>query len=597
VADARRPRTVVSGFDDLGPIGTPADEIRVSSAALDRQAAKSWLDRGGLLRLRVLGVDTKGEVQWSIGADSGGEQPAQWFVPAGELESSRREVELLALIALSEDVDAVVDAPGDASPTAAELERTAAVGGVFARRAYTPHAASGVTPLEERRVVRLALRTAPTPGSSGAAHESGGDRIACRYVCSFDSGEAPLPVAVRRVWYGLDHADSPRPTILVLTPFLAHGGAEHTLFEVLRVLRDRFRFVIATLVPHRPILGDRRRAFEEVADVVVSLGEVLEGDALVSAVEGLVAVTSPEVVYNANGSDLFYRIAAHLKARRPAVRVVDHLYDHVHGYVSYYSEGEPAAVDTCIAENHAIKSTLVDERGWHAERVRVVWPCGRRPEDLPAGREATAARHRLRRELGIAADDVLFLTAARVHPQKRPLDLVDLAARLADQPLAVFLWVGGGELEDELDRAVASLPAGRIRRLPFRDDIPHLILAADVGCLVSEYEGLPVFMLECLQLGRPFLSTNVGDVGRVLEPAAAGLVAGPPGDLAGLERAARRLCDPGFRMEVAENTREASAAFSPALVAATYTDVLTASASARPAGATNTGVEKWNHVV
>ena len=43
------------------------------------------------------------------------------------------------------------------------------------------------------------------------------------------------------------------------------------------------------------------------------------------------------------------------------------------------------------------------------------------------------------------------------------------------------------------------------------------LVASDVGCLVSAHEGLPVFMLECLQLGRPFLGTRVGDLGTVLD--------------------------------------------------------------------------------
>jgi GT2 family glycosyltransferase/glycosyltransferase involved in cell wall biosynthesis len=581
-SDPGRPSRVLTGFDDLGPIGSPMIDIHVSAEEVDRTAAKAWLGGGGLLLLRVLGVDGEGVVKWSVGATNHGARPAQWFVPAGSLERSRGSVELLGLIALSEDVDAVVEAGDDDDRTAAELEFAAARGGIFARRAYATREVGGVSPMAERRVVRLTPPFGRGPGfPASSAEEEYGDWTGCRHRCSFEVGEAPLQVAVRRTWYGLTMTDSQRPTIVVLAPFLANGGAEQTLFEVLRALGDSFHFLIATLVPHRQVLGDRRTQFEEVAEVV-SLGEALEGDALVSAVEGLVYLTSAKLVYNANGSGPFYRLAAHLKAHRSGVKVVDHLYDNVHGYISHYRGGEPSAVDTCIAENHSIKTVLVEDRGWHPDRIRVIWPCGRRPRDLPVGHEASAIRHRLRRKLGVATDDVLFLTAARVHPQKRPLDLVELAGRLADEPRAVFFWVGGGELEGELDRAIADLSGGRIRRLPFRDDVPDLILACDVGCLVSDYEGLPVFMLECLQLGRPFLTTDVGDVGRVLEPSGAGLVAGPPGDLALLEGAARRMCDPGFRAEAARRGREASALFAPDRVSAEYAEAFAAAVSGAP---------------
>ncbi|MEM6797387.1 MAG: glycosyltransferase family 4 protein [Acidobacteriota bacterium] len=179
---------------------------------------------------------------------------------------------------------------------------------------------------------------------------------------------------------------------------------------------------------------------------------------------------------------------------------------------------------------------------------------------MPPPAARPALRERLRRELGYSQDAVIFLTAARMHPQKRPLDLVGLARRVSDLPDLHFLIVGGGELEDEVDRAIAE-GTGQIRRLPFRTDIPELIAACDVGCLVSDYEGLPVFMLECLQLGVPFLGTDVGDLGSVVRRAGAGWIVDRPGDLAALESAARQASDPEARRRRAERALAAAPNF------------------------------------
>ena len=100
-----------------------------------------------------------------------------------------------------------------------------------------------------------------------------------------------------------------------------------------------------------------------------------------------------------------------------------------------------------------------------------------------------------------------------------------------------------------------------MRRLPFRSDVPDLIAAADVGCLVSDYEGLPVFMIECLQAGRPFLGTDVGEMGVVLRTTGAGLVIDEPGDLDALEAAVRRLADAEERAELAWRATEAGREF------------------------------------
>jgi glycosyltransferase involved in cell wall biosynthesis len=279
-----------------------------------------------------------------------------------------------------------------------------------------------------------------------------------------------------------------------------------------------------------------------------------------------------EVLYNANSTTLFYEFAPRLARERPAVRIVDHLYDHQVGYIDRYTPELLDAVDACVAENHRIAEVLTSRRGWPAARVPVIWPCGRPATAFPAGAAAAEARRRLRAELGLGHDDVVILTAARMHPQKRPLDLVELARRVQDLGRVRFLIVGGGDLESEVDRAIAASGA-RIRRLPFRDDIPELIAACDLGCLVSDFEGLPVFLLECLQAGRPFLGTDVGDMGGLLRATGAGIVVDTPGDLAALEAAVRRLADDNQRSQLAAKAAAAAARFDPAACAAAYGDV------------------------
>jgi glycosyltransferase involved in cell wall biosynthesis len=279
-----------------------------------------------------------------------------------------------------------------------------------------------------------------------------------------------------------------------------------------------------------------------------------------------------ELLYNANSTTLFYDFAPRLKSERPAVRIVDHLYDHQVGYIERYGPELLASVDACVAENHRIAEVLTSRRGWPAARVPVIWPCGRPTTAFPAGAAAVEARRRLRGELGLGPDDLVILTAARMHPQKRPLDLVELAHRVADLDRVRFLVVGGGELEAAVDRAIAASGA-RVLRLPFRDDIPDLIAASDAGCLVSDFEGLPVFLLECLQAGRPFLGTDVGDMGELLRSTGAGLVVDTPGNIDALEAAVRRLADAAELARLTANAAAAAARFDPAACAEAYADV------------------------
>jgi glycosyltransferase involved in cell wall biosynthesis len=547
-------------------------EVRLREDAATADEAVRWCRRQTLRELCVAGFDAGGEVAWRVdrdgrvAAEEVGETP--WFGAPGELgelgELPAVHLEACLLVAAAEDVDAVL------------LERAGGDGGnhfgLYRSGAYAYDAAAG----EAVRASDAGLVKRIEAGGVAALPETAevyGRRRRGPYLAEADLEER-LEVRVR------DAARLPRtagagerPALLVTTSFLARGGAEHTLFETLRYLRDRFEISIVTLAPHRPELGDRRADFAaEVTPRIYSLGDWVHPAAMPGILASLLDATGAEVLYNANSTTLFYDFAPRLKSARPGLRIVDHLYDHRVGYVERYGPELLAAVDACVAENRRIAEVLVRERGWPPERVPVIHPCGRLQSAFPTGDEKQATRLRLRRELNLATEDLVILAAARMHPQKRPLDLVSLAIRVRDLDQVRFVIAGGGELEDEVDAAIRRSGA-RIRRLPFRADVPELIVATDAGCLVSEYEGLPVFLMECLQAGRPFVGTDVGEMGDVLRDTGAGLVVDRPGDLDALEGQIRRLADPSTWAELAERALEAGRGFDVETCAERYAAV------------------------
>ncbi|MEO1083502.1 MAG: glycosyltransferase family 4 protein [Acidobacteriota bacterium] len=491
-------------------------------------------------------------------------------------------LEVAAAVLVTEDLDAVVlggtrihpevpDIPGPLSLTSRILRRFT----VFRTSAwsYDPEH-DAVVPLRAKlRIKSLLPRGAVEPDAAGAvrtAHRRGS------YLSSTGFG----PVADLRLRDASDAPrleirddGDPRPRMLVLAPFLARGGAEHTIYESLFSLRDRWHIAFVTLAPHRPELDDRRGDFQAVWPRLLCLGDLVHPAAMPGLLASTIEAFKPQVLYNANSTTLFFDFLPEIRRRFPELRILDHLYDHRVGYIERY--GDPALrdqVDAIVAENRRIAETLAEHYDWPADRAPVVWPCGRPGETFETGEGARTIRRDVRRELGIDDSEVVLLTAARMHPQKRPLDLIRLAERLRDVEGLRFLIVGGGELEDEVDREAADAVerGARILRLPFRDDIPRLVLASDAGCLVSDYEGLPVFLLECLQAGRPFLGTDVGDLGFVVRSTGAGWIVDEPGDLDRLESAARELARPGPRAERAERALRAARHFSVEACAERY---------------------------
>lgn len=571
----------------LPPPGPLRVEVRLSAERVARDEAAAWCDGQTLCGLAAVGFDRDGREVWRVGQPAGSAH-VPWFAAPGRLpEVEPAFLESAALVAVAEAVDAVVLAARSGMGMVPEpVEANAALGvrlrqlALYSTAAYAWDPGTDlVRPLTDRVLVKLV-----SPGGAGQEPRTPETFNRTRRGAYLARTMLParLEVALRDLsGVRLDHRPGDRPTVLVLTSFLARGGAEHTLYETLRVLRDRFELAVVTLAPHLPERGDRRGDFERLVPRLYCLGDLVHPLAMPGLLEVLVSSLGVDVVYNANGTTLFYELGPRLKASHPGLRVVDHLYDHRVGYVDRYRD--PALlswVDACVAENTRIAEHLVADRGWPAGRVPVVFPCGRSRADFPHPSQWPAVRARLRRELGLGPEDVVILTAARMHPQKRPLDLVELARRTADLDRVFFLIVGGGELESSVDAAIVASGA-RVRRLPFRTDIPELVVTADVGCLVSEYEGLPVFLLECLQAGRPFLGTDVGDLGRVLAATGAGLVVERPGDLDGLEAAVRRLADPAVRGTLAARALAGAAGFSVEVCAERYAEAWLGAGAAR----------------
>ncbi len=500
---------------------------------------------------------------------------SRFFAAPGELPDlppAHFECCLLLLAAECVDAVAVVDAEElralGADPVAELWQGRLRRRAVFDRDAFVWDAKSDtVRPRRAELLVKVACTGVPSPPPAAAEPPQ-----RARRGPYLSTRAHPLELVIE-LRAATRLARRPLPTqrtpLLVTTSFLARGGAEHTLFETLRHLQDRFEIAIATLAPHAPELGDRRNEFRAISERIFPLGDLVHPAAMPGMLRALLDSLGAQVLYNANGTTLFYEFAPALKRERPALRIVDHLYDHRVGYVDRYHD--PAlrdTIDVCVAENHRIAATLA-QAGWALDRVPVIWPCGRAPASLPPTGARPELRRRLRRELGLAPTEIVFLCAARMHEQKRPLDLV-AAARALVGTGAVFLLAGGGPLEHRVDRAIASAPAARILRLPFRDDVPDLIAAADVGCLVSDFEGLPVFLIECLQQGVPFLGTNVGDMGELLRETGAGLVIEHPGDVPAIAAAARDLLAPERRSELGAGAARAASRFSIAECARLY---------------------------
>lgn len=106
-----------------------------------------------------------------------------------------------------------------------------------------------------------------------------------------------------------------------------------------------------------------------------------------------------------------------------------------------------------------------------------------------------------RKELGVSADSVLFVSVAELEKRKNH-DTVIRAFAAADIDNSCLLICGVGTQKDKLQNLIAKLDVSdKVKLLGYRYDIRELLETADVFVLGSYQEGLSVAIMEAMAMG------------------------------------------------------------------------------------------------
>ncbi len=146
----------------------------------------------------------------------------------------------------------------------------------------------------------------------------------------------------------------------------------------------------------------------------------------------------------------------------------------------------------------------------------------------------------VRAELGIDEDDPVIGTVCVIRSEKA-IDVLVRAAALVtrDFPRLRVLIVGEGPDRARVEAVVDQLGLEECVLLTgARADVPDVLAAIDVALLPSDYEGIPLSILEFMDAGKPIVATRVGGIPEVIEDGVHGVLV-PPRDEAALASAVR----------------------------------------------------------
>jgi L-malate glycosyltransferase len=164
---------------------------------------------------------------------------------------------------------------------------------------------------------------------------------------------------------------------------------------------------------------------------------------------------------------------------------------------------------------------------------------------------------RIRAALGVAVDAPLVGTVAVFRAQKRLDSWLDVANRVRQShPNARFVIVGDGPLRKEIEAQIRRLALTSVVKLTgLLEDVRPLLAAMDAFLMSSDFEGLPIALLEAMAMKVVPIATAVGGVPEVLVPESGG-TAVAKGDIDALTRAVEGVID----LPVHERQRRGAAA-------------------------------------
>jgi len=322
-----------------------------------------------------------------------------------------------------------------------------------------------------------------------------------------------------------------RPVILVAIKGLGIGGAEKLISESARFWdRSRFEYRVVYALPWK--------------------------DQLVAPLEAL------RVEVDCIGTKWGMTPSSWLRLRRSAADVsVVHAHLPAMGAVARIFAGKPVIyTEHNVASSYRFPVRLVNRVTYRRNRVvtavsdavaaSVAGYPGHGARVVPNGVSCDivpGAAERVRAELGLEPSAPLVVHVGNIRPHKGHANLVAAMPRLlASHPDVTVVSIGGEKHEGDLPRVRAmAAQAGvsdRLRFLGRRQDALDFIAAADLFANPSDFEGLPVAVLEAMALSRPVVATAVGGMPSLIIDGETGVLV-PPGDPEALASGIARILD------------------------------------------------------
>jgi len=354
-----------------------------------------------------------------------------------------------------------------------------------------------------------------------AANDIRNDLAAKEYPCGGKTGDYAPPKGSN--WEKKIFATHTKIHVMMLLPWMEMGGADLFNLDICRKIdKSRFEISVVTTVQSQ---NSWRQRFEDHATDIFALPDFMETRDFPEFISYFIRSREVDVVFLSN-SYYGYYLVPWLRKEFPKLVVVDY----VHMEEWYWRNGGYARTSGVMGDffyktyvcNEHTRQVLIRDFGRAPESAETLYIGVDKDVYDPDVVESGLAY----REFGISEGCPLILFPCRIHPQKRPFLMIEIAKRVREKiPRIAFVVVGDGPQFGELKACVEREKLTDTVYLAGRkNDMRPYYKDCVLTLICSLKEGLALTAYESLSMGKPVITSNVGgqaelideSVGRVL---------------------------------------------------------------------------------
>ena len=304
--------------------------------------------------------------------------------------------------------------------------------------------------------------------------------------------------------------------IMMIIPWMTLGGADKFNLEFVKNLNyDKFDVSIITTSPSE---NDWQQKFECYTDKIFNLPEFLDPAYYLDFISYYIKAKSVDVIFITNSYKGYYMIPW-LRKNFPHICIIDY----VHMAEWYWKAGGYARISGMLGSfldktyvcNSATREVMLSKFDREENSVKTMYI----GVDADEFRKDNVKSGYLYSNYNISNKKDIILFPCRIHPQKRPFMMLDIADKVREKNQdAVFVVVGDGEQLDELKRSIKNRNLEEtIICIGRSDKMKECYRDAKLTLICSIKEGLALTAYESCAMGVPVISTDVGGQGDLID--------------------------------------------------------------------------------